>query len=114
MLIGCYAKGGKFAYYVCGTLDKKGAGSCSAKYLGTKKFEGVIIEQIKKRVLTKENLKELVDLTNQALDVELLDLETMIFSLPIAWWLMLIAVIFTLVSGIDYFFAARRLLKEES
>ena len=71
MLTGRYAKGGKFAYYVCGTLDKKGAGSCPAKYLNTKKFEGAIIEQIKKRVLTKENLKELVDLTNQALDSEM-------------------------------------------
>lgn len=71
MLTGRYAKGGKFAYYVCGTLDKKGAGSCPAKYLNAKKFEGAIIEQIKKRVLTKENLKELVDLTNQALDSEM-------------------------------------------
>ncbi|MFC1941873.1 recombinase zinc beta ribbon domain-containing protein [Chloroflexota bacterium] len=66
-----YAKSGKFAYYVCGTLDKKGAGSCPAKNHNTKKFEGAIIEQIKKRVLTKENLKELVNLTNQALDSEM-------------------------------------------
>jgi site-specific DNA recombinase len=27
-----YAKSGKFAHYVCGTLDKKGAGSCPSKY----------------------------------------------------------------------------------
>ncbi|MFC1905051.1 recombinase zinc beta ribbon domain-containing protein [Chloroflexota bacterium] len=66
-----YAKGGKFAYYVCGTLDKKGAGSCPAKYLNARKFEGAIIDQIKKRVLTKENLKELVNLTNRALDSDM-------------------------------------------
>ena len=70
-LTGRYAKSGEFAYYVCGTLDKRGAGSCPAKYLNAKKFEGAIIEQLKKRVLTKENLKELVSLTNQALDSEM-------------------------------------------
>ena len=66
-----YAKSGKFAYYVCGTLDKKGAESCPAKNHNAKKFEGAIIEQIKKRVLTRENLKELVDLTNLALDSDM-------------------------------------------
>ena len=70
-LTGRYAKSGNFSYYVCGTLDKKGAGSCSAKNHNAKKFEGAIIEQIKTRVLTKENLKELVDLTNQALDSDM-------------------------------------------
>jgi len=42
-----------------------------AKYLNAKKFEGTIIEQLRKCVLTKENLKELVNLANQALDSEL-------------------------------------------
>ena len=63
-----YAKGGRFAYYVCGTLDKKGAGTCSAKYLNADRFERVVIEQVKKHVLNRENLRELVKLTNQALD----------------------------------------------
>jgi len=67
-LIGRYAKGGKFAYYVCGTLDKKGAGSCPARYLNSEKLEGIIIEQIKKHILTRENLTELVELTNRELD----------------------------------------------
>jgi len=70
-LIGRYAKGGRFAYYVCGTLDKRGAGSCPAKYLNAEKFEGIIIEQIKKHVLTGENLTELVELTNRELDSQM-------------------------------------------
>jgi len=67
-LVGRYAKGGKFSYYVCGTLDKKGSGSCQAGYLSTGKFEAIMIEQIKNHVLTRENLIELVNLTNQELD----------------------------------------------
>ena len=71
MLTGRYAKGGKFAYYVCGTLDKRNAGSCPARYLNAGKFEGIVVEQLKKKVLTKENLKELVAVTNQELDAEM-------------------------------------------
>lgn len=67
-LVGRYAKSGEFSYYVCGTLDKKGAGSCPACYLRTEWFEAIVIEQTKKHVLTRENLIELVNLTNQELD----------------------------------------------
>jgi len=67
-LIGRYAKGGKFAYYVCGTLDKKGAGACTAKYLNTQKFEAAVIEQLVVHVLTPENLTELMELANRELD----------------------------------------------
>ncbi len=37
-----------------------------------------------------------------------------LMNLSIAWWLMLIAVIFTVISGIDYLMAAKKLLKESS
>lgn len=58
-LTGQDAKSGKFAYYVCGSLTKKGAGSCDFKYLNASKFEKAIIDEIKKSVLTKENLLDL-------------------------------------------------------
>ena len=67
-LIARYAKSGKFSYYVCGTLDKKGAGSCQAKYLRAEKFENLVIDQIKKHVLTPENLTQLVKIVNRELD----------------------------------------------
>ena len=67
-LVGKYAKNGKFAYYVCGTLDKKGSGSCPAKYLNTDKFESLVIKQIKERILTEENLIELVRMVNEEMD----------------------------------------------
>ena len=67
-LVGKYAKNGDFAYYVCGTLDKKGSGSCPARYLNTDKFESVVIRQIKKRILTRENLINLVHMVNEEMD----------------------------------------------
>jgi len=54
-LVGKYAKSGKFAYYVCGTLDKKGSKSCQAKYLNRDKFESQVINQIRVRILTRDN-----------------------------------------------------------
>jgi len=61
-LVGKYAKNGKFAYYVCGTLDKKGRGSCQVKYLNADKFETLIVSKIRERILTMGNLINLVKL----------------------------------------------------
>jgi len=67
-LIGQEAKGGRFAYYVCGTLLKKGAGTCDAPYLNSRKFEDVVLDKIRERILTDENLRELVRLVNEEMD----------------------------------------------
>lgn len=67
-LVGQDAKNGKFSYYVCGTLLKRGAGTCKAKYLNAQKFEGVVVEEIKQRVLTQENLHQLVTMVNEEMD----------------------------------------------
>lgn len=58
-LIGMEAKSGEFSYYVCGTLAKKGAGSCSARYHNTKKLENLVVDKIREKILTAENLTEL-------------------------------------------------------
>jgi len=55
-LIGQDAKGGKFHYYVCGALQKKGTGSCSATYTRKDKLEQAVIRKIKDYILTYENL----------------------------------------------------------
>jgi site-specific DNA recombinase len=70
-LIGLEAKSGKFSYYVCGTLTKKGAGSCPSRYLNAKKVEGLVIDKIKKRVLTASNLTKLVKLVTEELNTNL-------------------------------------------
>ncbi len=72
-LVGQEAKGGQFNYYVCGTLLKQGAGACEARYLNTTKFEKLVVDKIKDRILTEENLRELVRLVNEELDAVLVE-----------------------------------------
>ena len=63
--VGGGAKSGKFSYYVCCTLLKKGAGSCPAHRLNSKRFENAVIKKIKEQVLTIENLTRLVQMVNE-------------------------------------------------
>ena len=51
-LVGQEAKGGKFNYYTCGTLLKKGSGSCPAKYINRAKLERMVIDNIRKQILS--------------------------------------------------------------
>jgi site-specific DNA recombinase len=67
-LVGQDAKSGQFAYYVCGTLLKKGAGSCPTRYLNRQQFERLVIDKIKEHVLTTENLTRLVHIVNEEMD----------------------------------------------
>ncbi|MFC1865383.1 recombinase family protein [Chloroflexota bacterium] len=68
-LIGRDAKSGKFSYYVCGTLEKRGAGACPSKYMNSQKFEGLVIDRIKEYILTEKQLSKLVYLVNEQIDV---------------------------------------------
>ena len=43
------AKSGQFAYYICGTLFREGAGTCSARYLNAPKLETFVVEKIRER-----------------------------------------------------------------
>jgi len=53
---------------VCGTLQKKGTGSCPSAYTRKDKLEQAVIRKIKDHILTYENLKELVSLVNEEMD----------------------------------------------
>ncbi len=64
------AKSGQFSYYICSTLLKQGAGTCPAPYLNSQKFEKVVIDKIKERILTEKNLSELVRLVNEEMDAQ--------------------------------------------
>ncbi len=59
-LVGQDAKSGRFSYYVCGSLNKKGAGACKAKYLNAPKFEAIVLEKIRTLILNEEKISELV------------------------------------------------------
>ena len=65
---GKHAKGRRFAYYTCGTLLRQGAGSCEARYLSAPKMEQFIISMITERILTDENLTDLVSLVAEDMD----------------------------------------------
>ena len=62
------AKSGQFAYYVCGTLFREGAGTCSARYLNAPRLEVFVVEKIRERILTEETIVELVTLVAEEID----------------------------------------------
>ena len=62
------AKSGQFAYYICGTLYREGAGTCSARYLNVPRVEDFVVEKIRERILTEETITELVTLVAEEID----------------------------------------------
>ena len=62
------AKSGQFAYYVCGSLFREGAGACTARYLNASKVEDLVIEKVRERILTEETITELVTLVAEEID----------------------------------------------
>ena len=62
------AKSGQFAYYVCSSLFRQGAGACTARYLNATKVEDLVIEKVRERILTEETITELVTLVAEEID----------------------------------------------
>ncbi len=62
------AKSGQFAYYVCSSLFREGAGACTARYLNSAKVEDLVIEKVRERILTEETITELVTLVAEEID----------------------------------------------
>ena len=62
------AKSGQFAYYICGTLFRDGAGTCSARYLNAPRLETFIVEKIRERILNEETIVALVQLVAEEID----------------------------------------------
>jgi DNA invertase Pin-like site-specific DNA recombinase len=81
-LVGQDAKSGQFTYYVCGTLLKKGAGSCPTRYLNSQQFESLVIDKIKEHVLTTENLTRLVHIVNEEMDSLALEYRQRLDTVP--------------------------------
>ena len=48
------AKSGQFAYYICGTLFREGAGTCSARYLNAPRLETFVVENMDERQSTRK------------------------------------------------------------
>ena len=62
------SKGGKFAYYVCQSLMKRGSGACDAPRLNARRFEEMVIGKIRENILTESNIRELVKLVDEEMD----------------------------------------------
>ena len=63
------AKSGQFAYYVCASLFREGAGACSnGRYLNAAKVEDLVIEKVRERILIEETITELVTLVADEID----------------------------------------------
>ena len=65
--IGTNGKSGQFLYYSCNSRFKKGDRVCPAPSLNANRLEGFVLDRIKANILAEDNLKELLNLTNEEL-----------------------------------------------
>ena len=62
------AKSGRYTYYVCHSLLKRGKGTCETPRLNAKSFEGIIVGNIRENILTESNIRDLVKLVDEEMD----------------------------------------------
>ena len=62
------AKSGKYTYYICHSLLKRGKGTCKTPRLNAKKFEKIIIDELRANILTESNIRDLVKLLDEEMD----------------------------------------------
>ena len=67
-LSGQDSKSGKFSYYVCQSLMKRGTGACRAPRLNARRFEEMVVGQIRSNILTEGNIRDLVRLVDEEMD----------------------------------------------
>jgi site-specific DNA recombinase len=68
-MIGHSAKSGKHFYYLCSKNYKQGKEACNSRMISKQYIEKAVIDQIKLRALTDDNLEELVNLVNEEMDI---------------------------------------------
>ena len=62
------AKSGKYTYYVCQSLMKRGSGTCKTPRLNAKKIENTIVGELRANILTESNIRDLVKLLDEEMD----------------------------------------------
>ena len=67
-LSGQDAKSGKFSYYVCQSVMKRGSGACNAPRLNARCFEELVVGKIRENVLTESSIRKLVKLVDEEMD----------------------------------------------
>ncbi len=67
-LSGQDSKSGKFSYYVCQSLMKRGSGACDSPRLNARRFENMVVSKIRSNILTEGNIRDLVRLVDEEMD----------------------------------------------
>ena len=67
-LSGQDAKSGKFSYYVCQSVLKRGSGACNAPRINARRFEELVVGKVRENVLTESNIQELVRMVDEEMD----------------------------------------------
>ena len=67
-LVAAEAKSGRYTYYICHSLLKRGKGTCETPRLNAKSFEKLIVNEIRENVLTESNIRDLVKLLDEEMD----------------------------------------------
>ena len=62
------AKSGKYTYYVCQSVLKRGKGACKTPRLNAKKIENAIVDELRANILTESNVRDLVKLLDEEMD----------------------------------------------
>ena len=62
------AKSGRYTYYVCQSVLKRGSGACKTPRLNAKNLENLIVGEIRENVLTESNIRDLVKLMDEEMD----------------------------------------------
>ena len=62
------AKSGRYTYYVCQSLIKRGREACGTPRLNAKRFEETIIGQLRDHILTESNIRDLVRMLDEEMD----------------------------------------------
>ena len=62
------AKSGKYTYYICHSLLKRGKGTCKTPRLNAKKFEKIIVDELRANILTESNIRNLVKVLDEEMD----------------------------------------------
>ena len=67
-LTGQDAKSGRFSYYVCQSVLKRGRSACKTPRLNARRFEKLVVGSIRENILTESNIKDLVRLVDEEMD----------------------------------------------
>ena len=67
-LSGQDAKSGRFAYYVCQSIMKRGKDACETPRLNARRFEEMVVGKIRTNVLTEGNIRALVKVVDEQMD----------------------------------------------